>query len=330
MTLIRTPSKSRVSGSALAGATLVCALGVGYVMQYGFALPGAKSARFDGSGRFAPVGMARAPEPSRLDDLPEIDASEAPPAYVATEDDTIVTGAPEAMTESVAANSCAISMTADPTAGALVKVALDAPCNANERVTLHHNGLMFTEVTDAEGQLDVSVPALSERALFMVSFSSGPSTSALAEVPSLPFYDRVAVQWKGATGLQLHAREFTKDYFSEGHVWSEGPGDVSAAARGEGGFLTRLGNSDAPDALTAEVYSFPVGTAQRSGEILLTVEAEVTDANCASQVDAQTLEKHESVPLQTRNLTLEMPGCEATGDVLVLKNLVKDLTIASR
>ncbi len=30
----------------------------------------------------------------------------------------------------------------------MVALALSAPCHGGERVTIHHNGLMFTEVTD--------------------------------------------------------------------------------------------------------------------------------------------------------------------------------------
>jgi hypothetical protein len=78
------------------------------------------------------------------------------------------------------------------------------------------------------------------------------------------------------------------------------------------------------------VYSFPTGTAKRGGEIALTVEAEVTEANCNTSVAAQTLEIRDAAGLRVRDLTLEMPQCDTTGDFLVLKNLVEDLTIAAR
>ena len=105
---------------------------------------------------------------------------------------------------------------------------------------------------------------------------------------------------------------------------------MAATARGESGFLTPLGDATTPDALRAEIYTFPSGSATRSGDVVLSVEAEITSGNCDQQVEAQTLEIRKDDQLRTRNLTLHMPGCDATGDFLVLKNLVEDLTIAAR
>lgn len=150
----------------------------------------------------------------------------------------------------------------------------------------------------------------------------------MTDVTSLSFYDRAAVQWKGDAGLQLHAREFGAAYFEPGHVWAENSGDLGTAARGEGGFLIRLGDAQAPEALLAEIYSFPSGTARQDGAVALTVEAEVTAQNCDRAVEAQTLEIREGSGLRVRDLVVEMPDCAATGDFLVLKNLVEDLNIA--
>ena len=104
---------------------------------------------------------------------------------------------------------------------------------------------------------------------------------------------------------------------------------MSRTARGEGGFLTRLGAADSPDALVAEIYSFPAGTAQHGGHIALSIEAEITAQNCNSTVEAQTLELRGATGLRVRDLTLDMPDCAGTGDFLLLKNLIEDLTIAS-
>lgn len=225
---------------------------------------------------------------------------------------------------------CNISLTAEPRAGAVVGLALSAPCFGDERVTIHHQGMMFTALTDADGRLSVDVPALSENALFVATFDSGEGVTVRADVPALPFYDRVVLQWKGDAGLQLHAREFGADYFAEGHVWAASAGDLGRTARGEGGFMTVLGDQDAANPLLAEIYSFPIGTARTGGTVALSIEAEVTPANCGTEVEAQTLERHESGPIRTRELTLDMPDCDDASGFLVLKNLVEDLKIAAR
>lgn len=325
---------ARLSSIVLGGATVICALGTGYVMQYGLGLPqpDAKAPEIQLEiSQVTPTSSATvvAPPMPVVDVRAEPHLSDTPVAIKAAAEteipDTKLPGAP-----AETGFACEIDMRATPIAGAMVDLVLTAPCRASERVTLHHQGMMFTEIMQPDGTLSVRVPALAEQAIFIASFPGGDGALADTLVSSLPFYDRVAVQWKGEAGLQLHAREFSAEYFGEGHVWAANAGDLTSAAKGEGGFLSRLGQMDTPAALVVEIYSFPSGTARRSGDVLLTVEAEVTKKNCDTLVEAQTLEIRDGKSLRTRDLTLQMPSCEAIGDFLVLKNLVEDLTIATR
>ena len=325
---------ARLTTYILAGATMVCALGTGYVMQYGFDLPGQKAAAQSTDiqlelTQITPTSSATILPMLPVDQLQEMTLPDkAIVLQTAVEDVLPPAELPQSSVDT--GFDCEITMTAQPLAGAMVDVRLIAPCNASERVTLHHQGMMFTEVLQPDGTLSVSIPALAEQAIFIASFPSGDGALASTEVTSLPFYDRVVLQWKGEAGLQLHAREFAADYFTDGHIWAAAAGNLTSAAKGEGGFLTRLGRMDTPEALVAEVYSFPSGTAQQSGQILLSIEAEVTATNCDGRVEAQTLEIRDGDGLRTRELMVEIPGCDSLGDFLVLKNLVEDLTIATR
>lgn len=329
---------SRIRSYIMGGATFACALGIGYLMQYG--LPGQTTEPVaapltvtaitpTSSAGVMPLlpmdagqGIARA-DPEAAVTLAAVDGP-----MPGAGDDPLAVEIPA--DQPAAGPSCEIAMTAEPMAGAMVTLTLDAPCQAGERATLHHQGLMFTEILPSDGRLKLSVPAFAQRASFMVSFPGGAGATAIADVTSLAFYDRVAVQWKGEAGLQLHAREFGADYFQPGHIWSDSAGELAAAARGEGGFLVRLGRMDTPEALMAEVYSFPSGTARQGGDVAMTVEAEVTAQNCSQTVEAQTLEIRDGAGLRVRDLVLDMPGCKDLGDFLVLKNLVEDLNIAGR
>ncbi|KMK65938.1 hypothetical protein [Puniceibacterium sp. IMCC21224] len=310
--------------------TLLCALGIGYVMQFGTS--------FGESGPQTEASLAE-PELSVTEIVP---MSSAVTSDLSTQplmqsgliklaatsiNDALDTASPQG--DMATELGCESTMRADPAAGAMVALFISASCHGGERVTLHHNGLMFTQVMQPDGTLAVDVPALAEEAMFIAAFGNGDGAVASASVPSLPFYDRVAVQWKGNTGLQLHAREFGADYFTQGHIWQASAGDISRTIKGESGFLTHLGQDTAPDALIAEVYSFPAGTARDHGTISLSVEAEVTQANCMSDVEAQTLELHTGDSLRVRDLTLSMPDCDTAGDFLLLKNLLEDLTIAA-
>jgi len=221
---------------------------------------------------------------------------------------------------------CAIIATATPAPAASVDLAVSAPCFGNERVTVHHNGMMFTDVTDKNGVLAINIPALSEQAVFIIAFTDGKGSVALAKVPDLHQYDRVVLQWGGNSGFQIHAREFGASYGEDGHVWSGTPSTI----REGGGSVIRLGNPDTLAPQMAEIYTFPRDSSKRTGTVALSIEAEVTAENCGRDVSAQTLELRDSNSLRIRELVLSVPNCAAMGDFLVLNNLVQGLTIAAR
>lgn len=223
----------------------------------------------------------------------------------------------------------ACDLVADGTSlpGAMVRLSLKADCFPNERLTVHHNGMMFTETTDEAGQLEVVVPALSTQAVFIMAFSNGDGAVAQVEVPDLADYERIALQWRGHAGFQLHAREFGAGYDAPGHVWIGADQDQSAMEAGQSGYVMRLGDRGAPEPLMAEIYTYPAASTARDGVIDMTVEAEVTQANCGVEAEAQSLELLNGA-VKTRDLTLSMPSCDAIGNFLVLNNLVSDLKVA--
>ncbi|MAN97689.1 MAG: hypothetical protein CMN16_01150, partial [Roseovarius sp.] len=211
---------------------------------------------------------------------------------------------------------------------AMVEVTLSAPCQPNTGFTLHHNGMMFTAVTDNNGESTLSVPALTESAVFIAAFEDGQGAIATATVDTLALYDRYVVQWRGGTALHVHALEYGADFGGSGHVWAGAGRDMTRALKGEGGFLTSLGEPEMDQALRAEVYTFPTGAASRDGTVLLQVEAEVTDANCSRDFEAQSIATGAN-GLEVQDIVLAMPDCDGIGDFLVLKNLFNDLKIAS-
>ncbi|GHF33625.1 translocase [Seohaeicola zhoushanensis] len=219
---------------------------------------------------------------------------------------------------------CEITATAEPAPLATVKLTVMAPCNGSQRVTIHHSGMMFTETTSRDGGLHLVVPAMSHKAVFIVQFDNGRGAVASADVAGLDGIDRVALQWTGDTGFQVHAREFGAAYGSDGHVWA------GSVASHNGGSFQRLGDPGALGAKVVEVYTFPTEGAKRSGTVDLTIEAEITAANCGRDISAQSIELRQDAGLRTQDLVLSMPDCSAVGDFLVLNNLVDDLKIAAK
>lgn len=264
-----------------------------------------------------PVPPSAAPQPELLPDNP---------VTLAALEDEPITDLP---TEEPAPSfGCDIGFEAQAVAAAMVKLTLNAPCLANERFTLHHNGMMFADATDAEGHAEISVPALNKAAIFIATFTSGASAVANTEVGTLEYYDRAVVQWSGPEGLQIHALEYEAGYEADGHVWAGAARDLAIAAKGEGGFITRLGDAEAFNPMMAEIYTFPSGTALKEGVIMINLEAEVTEDNCNTDIEAQILQKSGTDRMAAKELVLAMPECDAVGDYLVLKNLFDDLNIA--
>ena len=347
---------ARLKNTVLTGATVFAALGTGFVMQSSpaaelrYGSQGSKDQAahsvasdpvytevnpFSGitSLELTSIAYTSAPairaQAAQTDpDMPRV----APDLLEAAQDrgDSL----PEALVLASASQAdavttgCNATLSARNMAAAMVDLALSAPCEAGARVTLHHNGMMITEQMDASGQLSVQLPALSVTAVFMAAFDSGLTAMAKTEVTSIDIYDRVVVQWQGPGEMQIHAFEFGANYGDAGHVWAEAPRSLEQAALGKGGFVTEHGRAMPDQDLRAQVYTFPSGTAAQSGDILLSVETEVTTETCGRRMEGQALQMTGGGALSVKDLTLDIPGCDAVGGFLVLKNLLQDLKIA--
>ncbi|WP_108860566.1 hypothetical protein [Ruegeria sp. Alg231-54] len=297
------------------GGTVACALAIGYLMQNG------SPAQSDGAQ--APVTVAAANQSSVIAGLEGIVLTSSLPAADATTDIKASRRAlqPARSTPSDQ-KSCTLSARAKSVPGAAARLTVKAPCHGNERIEIHHSGLTVTQRTDKNGALDLTIPALSEYAIFLISVDDQTGTVATTHIPDLANYNRIALQWQGETDLQIHALEFGASYGTAGHV-SSNP-DAKGAGK-----VVHLGQQAFGDAQNIEIYSFPAGETSQTGSIELTVEAEVTEANCGRDLAVQSLELRGDRRLRSRDLTLPMPDCTQAGDFLVLNNLLQDLTIAA-
>ena len=323
------------------GGTLFCAWGIGYLMQSNAQQAAPSTSELSAPPVEVDPLVRNEGAPLKLTDITLTSAilpptmslpgpaffPDAPIVRAKANPDRPINVLPEE--EAAPTFACKTTLTAEPRAAAMVALTVDAPCFAAARFTLHHNGMMFTDVTDENGRRNLTVPALTEDAVYMVTFSPDDGAIARVSVGTLEYYDRVVVQWAGQSGLQIHAFEFDADYESAGHVWADDTRESSVAARGQGGFIARYGAPGIENPYMAEVYTFPSGTSRRQGEVRLSLEAEVTTANCGHDIEAQSIQLGQNGRLQVRDLMLAMPDCSAEGDFLVLKNVLNDLKIAS-
>lgn len=341
---------SRTKEIVTAAGTLACALGIGFVMQS--SETAAHRYGSTGGSKQSIETPVRAPA---LRSQTNVEPEQQQVEFIEVQDITLTSALPQVSLATAAvdtligvesadepvplpdeqaseAQSCDIIANAQATSAATVALDIVAPCHTSERVTIHHNGMFFTELTDTSGKLSLEVPSLAEQAVYIFAFSDGQGAIAQTDIPNLTAFNRVVLQWRGqAAGFGLHAREFGAEYGEEGHIWRGSQiASMDRLIEGTGGFLHSLGNVAVVEPHIAEIYTFPADMSGRNGQIDLTVEAEVTARNCGLEIEAQTLERDAAGRLRTQNLTLAMPGCDAIGDYLVLNNVLEDMKVAAQ
>ncbi|MFT4960182.1 MAG: hypothetical protein ACI92Z_001261, partial [Paracoccaceae bacterium] len=267
---------SRTRKIATTVGTVACAIGIGFIVQYG------ETTSVSATEVIQTVGvrpmMGPVAEPDAPLDIQGITLTSA--MLESATPQRLIVPQPD-----LPRTACVVNATATPAPMASVDLIVLAPCFRNEWVTVHHNGMIFTETTDNTGTLMMTVPALTENAVFILAFANSKGAVAIAKVPDLADYHRVVLQWAGQSAFQIHAREFGADYGTPGHVWF---GMDEIASWDQHGRITRLGDMAALVPHMAEVYTYPSGMSDKSGTVSMSIEAEVTVNNCGKDVEAQT------------------------------------------
>lgn len=289
-----------------AGALLVVAIATGHWAQ---------------SSPSSSFSAGAVPEPA-LKQIELVAATAHPAAAASPEMARARTAQPSApvMTEAMAqglANAAAYGPDCQPRLnlsalpGALLDLHLHAPCHPGESVRLRHGPLVFAERLNELGQVSLTLPALEREGRVSALFSDASYVAAGAAVTGLEQQRRLVVQFIGEDSFQLHALENGAAY-----------GLPLAQSAGQ---LISLGHPGALMPMRAEVYSFPMDQNLLAEAV---IEAEVTEATCGREMLGETLSLSHGRITRT-DLHLSMPGCEAIGDILVLKNLVPEMTLAA-
>jgi hypothetical protein len=200
-----------------------------------------------------------------------------------------------ALPAGAAAPDCTPKLALAAATGAMIDLALMAPCNAGQRVVLHHAGLTVTYQTDATGALRLHLPALEDDAR-VTAILADIRADGSVRVPGAATLRRFVVQWLGPNGLSLRA---------------EG-----------GGSVMLLGDPDVPSPLLAEVFTLPAGAMA-----LPAVEAAVTQASCGNPVVGEML-LAEDGRVKVADLWLSMPACDGAGGFVVIDDPGPALALA--
>jgi hypothetical protein len=219
-----------------------------------------------------------------------------------------------AATERRGADGCAPSLALAAAERAMITLSLHAPCNGGERIVIRHSGISFTALMGLDGHLSLILPALEREALVAAYFEGSSIALASVSVPDVVEQARFAFQAPYPLNFELRAEEGDTI-----HV-----GGPSIPGRTSTGRIMTLGSEAVAQPLIAQVYTF-------SGSDLaatqLSVEVRITDQSCGRSFLAETrISQGGTVIAQT--LPIAVPICGTTGDILVLKNLVPDTTLA--
>ncbi len=221
--------------------------------------------------------------------------------------------------------ACPVTMKVAAAPQAMIGISIMAPCAPEARVMIDHEGLAITGQTDATGSLFLSIPALAVDASVTAYVAEADPVSETLRIPALATLRRFGVQWQDTDAFQVHAFENGADYGDEGHLSAADPRTPLTGAPPAGGYVTLLGDAQVTLPMMAEIYTFPA-TGTANSDVL--IEAAVTEATCGRTVQGETIMTLAGEAFLTE-LTLAMPDCDGVGDILVLKNLVTDLTIAA-
>ena len=224
---------------------------------------------------------------------------------------------------------CAISMTAKAEPLAMAALTITAGCLPEEQIVLHHSGLMFSHKTDAAGVARMTVPALTTKAIFVATFDNGDGALTMIDVPDADKFQRIALQWQGAKGLQLHAYEDDATHGSDGHLTLHTSHLDPDSTEMEDHFFTQHGIATIPDGFHAEIASFPVIASGKVKVINLSVEVEITDENCGRTIAGEFLNHSADTRSKGQQLTLYLPKCDAVGDLIVM-DAILDNSLTSK
>jgi hypothetical protein len=224
-----------------------------------------------------------------------------------------------------AAADCPVTLKIAAAPQAMIGVSVLAPCKADTRVLIDHMGLAITGRTDDAGSLFLSVPALAMDATVTAYVGDADGVSESVRIPAMATLRRFGVQWQSKDAFQLHAFENGANYGDTGHLSAADPRTPLTGAPPAGGYLTLLGDDGVALPQLAQIYTFPAGG---TGNTDVVIEAAVTEDTCGRSIEGETIMTLAGEAYLTP-LTLAMPDCDGVGDILVLKNLMTDLTIAA-
>lgn len=171
-------------------------------------------------------------EPAKAAAVPAASAPAAPsPTPPPLVQKAAVTPPPNPVVKKLAAGACGVPETkTEPLAAGRMQLTLVSSCRAGQEIVWSYGGAEFAAKLDAAGKLDVIVDCFAGATTPVdMTLADGTELSLPVTALDLDKVTKVAVIWRAAVDLDLHAFEYAAQAGEPGHVWSGGPGSLDAA-----------------------------------------------------------------------------------------------------
>jgi len=193
--------------------------------------------------------------------------------------------------------SCAPSIRLTRSEDAFLALDLNAPCQLNQPVRVLHGALSFDAQTSNVGAMNVRLPALRRDGSVTVRFGDGSVLHASLPVAEITRLRRVVLDHDGPSEVVTLAASGPKRHMKRETFGTAGGSVTSLTAPAEG------------------------------GTVRLALHLSVTKDNCGRPFKARLIEQGVQAEVQKTHLSLNLPDCDRVGEVLVLKNVLPDLTL---
>jgi hypothetical protein len=213
-------------------------------------------------------------------------------------------------------SKCGVSIALAAAPSAMIDVDLSAPCARGERVVIRYSDISFTAMTGADGTLEMQLPALETETLVAAYFEGSAIALGKVAVPDAVAYTRLGVEMPYPARFALRAQE--GDMLYVGGAGAQPPYSRSP--------IRTLGAMNGSDRIVAQVYTYS-SQDLKAGD--LSVELRITEDTCGQTLPLRAVLSSEGRLTKVEH-SVAVPLCGTSGDILVLKNLLHDLRLASR
>lgn len=224
-----------------------------------------------------------------------------------------------AQTRAIRKEGCDPTLTLGETPNGQMDVALVAPCHAGAPITVEMNQLIADETVDAYGRWAAQVPAFERDMHVTVTLEDTVLRARRVFEPSIK-PQHIILAWQDERIFEVHAHAH------------HGP---LSASRGE------IENGSQPPVATTvhvgdgrgaafEILTFPPQSMGATGVVRLSVEARVTETNCAREASTRAYQTGYLGALRLTEIAYTMPDCDRVGEVVRLQNLFRDMRLAER